>query len=205
MKLKTIITSLLFLLLSFTNYAQDYKKEITTEFTAYLDALTNLEFEKSVEYLSEDFFKIVPKEQMIQLLESTFNNPNMEIQLKDSEVVNVADKEKFDKKYYATLIYSSVMDMKINNPEEEEKEQRDLRNTLLLLNFQKTFGFENVKYDKEKDQYEIKATKEVYAISNDGETNWKFLVVEKKQRFILEQFLPQELIDRAYSEDDKED
>jgi len=141
---------------------------------------------------------------MIQLLESTFNNPNMEIQLKDAEVVSVADKEEFNKKYYATLIYSSVMDMKINNPEEEEKEQRDLRNTLLLLNFQKTFGLENVKYDKEIDQYEIKATKEVYAISNDGETNWKFLVVEKKQRFILEQFLPQELIDRAYSEDDKE-
>ena len=64
------------------------------------------------------------------------------------------------------------------------------------LSFEKNFGSENVKYNKETDFFEILVEKQVYTISQDGKTDWKFLVIEKKQKVLLEKLLPKELVDK---------
>ncbi|PNW29049.1 hypothetical protein [Formosa algae] len=172
------------------------KKNIESEFSNYLNDIVNMEFEKSMDYITPEFFEIIPKAQLITVLEQTFNNPAMEFEIIDPKVIAVEDAEQIESKYYALLTYSSEMNIKINSDLEETETQTANRLSLTKASFDQTFGAENVSYNKDTEVYNIYAKKDAYAISENGETNWKFLVIEKSQKAILERILPKTLTDR---------
>lgn len=196
MNTKKNILTILILTSCIIGFAQDYKKNIETEFTEYLNALVNMDFEKSVEYIAPEFFDIVPKSQMIKLMEQTFNNPTVEFEIKNPKILTINDSEKIANKYYSLLTYSNQMNMKIDSEEEETEDEKTMRINMTKLSFEQTFGSENVKYNEETNFFEIQSQKDVYGISENGETDWKFLVIEKKQKVILEKILPKELADK---------
>jgi hypothetical protein len=196
MKIKQIVFLFLFLIISSTGNAQDYKKTIEIEFTEYLNSIVNKNFAKSMNYVIPEFFEIIPKSQMIKLMEQTFNNPSMEFELKNPKILSIDDAQKIEEKFYSLLSYSNQMNMKILNEGEETEDEKKMRIGLTQLSFEKNFGSENVKYNKETDFFEILVEKQVYTISKDGETDWKFLVIEKKQKVLLEKLLPKELVDK---------
>jgi hypothetical protein len=55
------------------------------------------------------------------------------------------------------------------------------------------FGENNVTYDTSTDIYNIFVVKDVVANSTDKQ-HWTFVVVEEKQKLILEKFIPKELL-----------
>ena len=57
----------------------------------------------------------------------------------------------------------------------------------------KQFGQNNVSYDAAIDTYKIFVVKDVIANSKDKQ-NWTFVVIEEKQKPILEKFIPKELL-----------
>jgi len=196
MNIKRNLLTILFLTICTIGIAQDYKKNIESEFSEYLSSIVDMEFEKSMEYITPEFFEIVPKSQMINLMEQTFNNPSMEFEIKNPKILSVNDSQKIENKFYSLLTYSNQMNMKINNEEEETEDEKKMRINMTKLSFQQTFGAENVKYNEETDFFEIQSQKDVYAISENGKTDWKFLVIEKKQKIILDKILPKELADK---------
>ena len=59
----------------------------------------------------------------------------------------------------------------------------------------KKFGVGNVKYNEETHFFEINATKNAIAKSNDLK-EWKFVIVENdNQKLILERFIPKQLFE----------
>ncbi|AQS93137.1 hypothetical protein BXQ17_03170 [Polaribacter sp. BM10] len=176
--------------------AQDYKNELKKEFNDYLSTIVNMEFEKSMEYIVPEFFEIIPKSQMIKVMKMTFNNPDMEFEIKNPKILKVNDKKEIEKKYYSLLTYSNQMNMKIKGEEGETKDEKTTRINLTKLSLESTFGSENVVYNEKTDFFEIQSQKDVYGISENGEKNWKFLVIEKKQKMILEKLLPKELSEK---------
>ena len=196
MKIKQIIFSVLFLIISSTGNAQDYKKTIEIEFTEYLNSIVNKNFAKSMDYVIPEFFEIIPKSQMIKVMEQTFNNPSMEFELKNPKIISINDAQKIAEKFYSLLSYSNQMNMKILNEGEETEDEKKMRIGLTQLSFEKNFGSQNVKYNKETDFFEILVEKQVYSISKDGKKDWKFLVIEKKQKVLLEKLLPKELVEK---------
>lgn len=187
---------ILFLTIRSVGVAQDYKKEIEIGFTEYLNSIMNRDFEKSMEFILPDFFEIFPKDQMITLMEQTFNNPSIEFEFKNPKILEIKDSRKIEPKYYAMLSYSNQMNMKVNSDEVENEEEKESRIKLMKLSFEQTFGSENVQYNTETEFFEIQVEQQVYAISENGLTDWKFLVIEKKQKVILEKLLPKELLDK---------
>ena len=196
MKLKRNLFTILFLTISTIGIAQDYKNELKKEFNDYLSTIVNMEFEKSMEYIVPEFFEIIPKSQMIKAMKMTFNNPNMEFEIKNPKILKVNDKKEIEKKYYSLLTYSNQMNMKIKGEEGETKDEKTTRINLTKLSLESTFGSENVVYNEKTDFFEIQSQKDVYGISESGEKNWKFLVIEKKQKMILEKLLPKELSEK---------
>ncbi|QDO94571.1 hypothetical protein FNB79_11540 [Formosa sediminum] len=196
MTFKNSILTVLFLSFCTVGFAQDYKKNIESEFNDYLNSIVNMDFEKSMEYITPEFFEIIPKTQLITIMEQTFNNPSMEFEIINPKIISVADAEKIDSKHYAILSYSSEMNIKINSSAEETETQENNRLSLTKASFEQTFGAENVSYNTETGVYNINAVKDAYAISENGKTDWKFLVIEKSQKIILEKILPKTLIDR---------
>ncbi|SFB55176.1 hypothetical protein [Algoriphagus aquimarinus] len=191
---KNLLTAILLTICSL-GFAQDYKQNIAGEFTEYLNSIVNMEFEKSMGYITPEFFEIVPKAQMIQLMEQTFNNPAMEFEIKNPKILAIDVVQNIEDKYYSLLTYSNQMDIKMKSEEETEDEKK-MRLNLLKVSFEQTFGIDNVKYNEETEFFEIQSQKEVYAISINGETDWKFLVIEKNQKVILEKILPKELSEK---------
>jgi len=189
-------------------YSQDYKTEIKSEFSNYLDAILAQDFEKSMEYVIEDVFEIIPKESMISVMEATFNTPGLELSLEKANIISVGDTEIVEGKFYSLLSYSNIMKMKFleEEPEDAENEESQteeelakeekIRVALIKVSLAKSFGEENIKYDEDTKIYEIFATKQAYAISKNGKDNWKFIVVEKNQKPFLEMILPKAITDK---------
>jgi hypothetical protein len=196
MKLKQKLFTILFLTISTIGIAQDYKNELKKEFNDYLSTIVNMEFEKSMEYIVPEFFEIIPKSQMIKVMKQAFNNPGIEIEITNPKIIEVKDKKGIENKYYSLLTYSNQMNMKIDGEAEETKDEKTTRINLTKLSLESTFGSGNVEYNEKTDFFQIQSQKDVYGISENGENNWKFLVIEKKQKMILEKLLPKELSEK---------
>ena len=196
MNIKKTLLTILFLIICTIGIAQDYKKTIESDFTEYLNYIINMEFEKSLEYITPEFFEIVPKSQMIALMEQTFNNPSMEIEIKNTKILTINDAQKIENKFYSLLTYSNQMNMKINSEKEETANETKMIINLTKLSLEQTFGSENVKYNEETEFFEIQSQKDVYGISENGKVDWKFLVIEKEQKVILDKLLPKELSEK---------
>lgn len=196
MKLKALFITLLFLGTSYTIFAQEYKENIKTDFSAYLGLIVNKEYEKSMNYILPEFFEIFPKSQIVKLMEQIFNDPSLELTLSDPKILSIGDLEEIEGKFYVSLSYSNKMRMKIHGEKNEEEDAKTMRFSLTKASLNQTFGDENVTFNETTEFFEIIAQKEAYAISNNGLTDWKFLVAEKNQQFILEKLLPKALFEK---------
>lgn len=196
MKLKSAFFAILFLLFTLDTFAQDSKAVIKQQFTTYLSALINKDFKKSVEYLPEDFLKLYSKAQMIQVMNKAFNNPDFHFQIKDSEILSVGDISKTEGKYYSLLKYSNSIHMKFKNVENETEEDKKERLQILKSSLEESFGAKNVKLSEDTEVFELYSEKEVYAISFDGKSDWRFLVLDSEQLPILKKLLPAKLFNQ---------
>lgn len=198
---------LVFVAVGMISHAQEYKKTIETEFGDYINSIVNKDFEKSTNYMIPEFFDLIPKSQMIAVMEETFNDPEIEIQIKNPKIIEIKDSKKIGNKHYALLSYSNVMTMKfIDTPDENvEQSAEDLetkmeeiksRNNLTRESLESSFGKENVTYDPQNSFFSIFSKKNVYAVSDNGSSGWKFVVIEKKQLPLLKKILPKELTDK---------
>jgi hypothetical protein len=198
MKVKAIFQTILFLAFSIVAFGQEYKKAIEQQFLDYNNLIINKEFEKSMTFVPDEVFEIIPREQMIIVMEKTFNNPGFEFELKTPKIKEISRARKIDGKFYSFLTYSSLIEMKFLNDEQEEETENEqkLRVNMIKLSLEESFGSENVKYDEVEDVFEVNAQKQAYAISNNGKEDWKFLVIDTKQKFLLDKLLPKKLADK---------
>ncbi|MFC4815548.1 hypothetical protein [Flavobacterium sp. GCM10023249] len=196
MKPKKLFYTIFIFMMSLTITAQEYKKVIKNEFNEYMTFIEAKNFKKALDFVLPESFQIIPKAQLLKLLEQSYNDPSYKIEFKNSTIFDIGDVQKFGKKYYSLLNYSTQMDMKIMNTNDLTAEGKKTLIDHTISVYQKVYGADNVRYNSGTDFFEIIIQRPVYAISNDGKINWKFLVVEKQQMSMLEKLLPKELIDK---------
>ena len=166
------------------------EKSIKVYFTAYLEAIANKEFAKSMDFMLPEFFDFFPRETLVAAMEQSFNNPEMNIEIKDPKILSVGNALEIEGKLYSKIRYSNVMKLKVLGDEAETKEEKDMIIEIMIMSFAQTFGEKNVKYNLETEFYNIYSEKDVIAISNDGTSDWKFLVIEEQQMPILQKLVP---------------
>lgn len=191
--MKNIILGFSCLLYVSTGFSQDYKRVILSEFDEYFEAISSGNYDRSMDFIVDELFDIVPREQMVVLMESTFNDPSIEFELDKAKNVEISKAKKVNNKYYSFLTYTNLIKMKFledEGAEEESAEEKKTRINLMKLSFENTFGVGNVKYNEATDFFEINASKKALAISSNKKKNWKFLVIEENQKAIFERILP---------------
>lgn len=196
--MKKILVLLIFVSnLTFGQTSENFKENLNKDFIEYNELILNQKFEKALDFMLPEFFEIVPKNQMILLMEQVYNNPDLEFKADKPKDIEYGIPRKIEGKYYSEITYSYDIKMKFNNIEEsEDEEQNELNRNLIKLNLEKTFGSGNVKYNEETEYYEIHSIKIAYGVSENGASDWKFVVVESKQKMILEKILPKELTEK---------
>jgi|TARA_B110000285_G_C14990061_1_gene545852 hypothetical protein len=167
---------------------------IENDFNQYLESIVNKEFEKSMEYVYPEFFDILTKEQMIKEMEQVSDNEEMEVEFENPEILNIGKSFEVEEQFYSKLKYSNMMNIKIFGEEEEIEEDKKARISSAKGLFEQIFGSKNVGYNSKTDFFEIYVEKEVIAKSKNGKSDWKFLVIEERQKLILEKFVPKKVL-----------
>ena len=183
-----LVFSLLMIVTSHQLHAQAYKDSIQQQFLRYTVHLMNKEFAQSVDYINPDFFTIVPKAQMIQLIEQVYNNPEMEFEIDSPRIASIEDKVSINNTYYTKLKYANNLFIKYGELTTAAKDT-----ALMVQMLQQQFGRDQVSYNPATLFYKISVTKNVVANSKDN-LHWTFVVIEEKQKPILEKFLPKQLL-----------
>src|SRR5688500_18768735 len=76
---------------STTLSAQAYKDSIQAQFLRYTDLLMKKDFAKSTEYINPGFFQIIPKTQLVDVLEKAYNNPVLDFNIENPVVLSISN------------------------------------------------------------------------------------------------------------------
>jgi hypothetical protein len=194
MNMKTKLLLILFLFVTSVVSAQESKKVIEAQFSEYLKSIVEKDFNKTLSYAPDEMFKEFPRDKMLLLMEQTFNNPELEFSFIDPKILEIGESELIAGKYYSILKYSITNRLKFNGPADETEEEHKLRIGILKQTFRPAIDEGKAKFDEETETISMFSESEVFAISKDGLTDWRFIKKEKSQRAILEKILPKQLI-----------
>ena len=168
-------------------FAQDFKIQIENQFTDYNILLAEKQFEKALtNYENEHYLELVPKDQLVSLMNEMFNSSEINFILEKPHDVVISDEiieqngEKFVK-----IDYQQNFEMKFNNP--------NLARYTIYSSLKNEFGSENVEFDKETGYFLISTNKVAVGKSRDLQS-WKFSILEKKSIPILIKFIPEQYL-----------
>ncbi|EAQ41772.1 hypothetical protein [Polaribacter sp. MED152] len=195
---KVFLFAFLFLSIASIN-AQN--KLIKERFIKMQQALLDKEFEKSLEFTAEELFEIVPKEQLVSVMEATFNNPKMQIDSDLPKVLDISDVFQVKNKFYAILKITGNQRIRVLGDDNKALGLDDRLLYALKLNFEQQYGSENVKFDEKTKFFNVIVNQTIVSISYDGETDWKYLAIDNLKLEIISKLLPQEVLNKVIEND----
>lgn len=190
MKIKSLL--LLFVLLSFSLFAQNKVSPddtaIKKSLTYFANSIMSKKIDQAVNCIYPKFFTVVPKDQMTQILNMTYNNPFMKIEVNNLKFGKIERPELINGEYFSIAHYYFTMKCNMSSLNDDMKKQI---NTMLA----KKYGKNNVQYLSKEGVYIINAAMKACAVSKDRK-NWKFVVLEKEYKPQLVKVLPKKVLDK---------
>ncbi len=184
---RLILLSLLFTLPTGL-FAQSYKDSIKVQFLRYADLLVKKDFVKSAEYINPGLFKILPKAQLMDVLEKTYNNPAFDYNIEEPAIISMGDNKIINGQNYVKLQYSNYLSLHFKGDGEKIPDT-----TLTKEALQAKFGKANVTYNSSTDTYRIFVVENVVA-NSVNKRKWTFVVIQESLKSLLKRFIPNELL-----------
>jgi hypothetical protein len=164
----------------------DLKKRLN-EYIAYT---RQMNFEKLVDYVHPNLFKIIPKDQMVNAMRSVFENEMLNIAIDSFRVLKMSTDYNYQKSLYRKIDYFISMNLKIND-------STVLKDTAKRSDFieQMQTGFPGaaVGYVEKGNYLNIDTRKVMFAVK-DPNLKWMFIGFEDKQRELMEQLIPKDVL-----------
>ncbi|PRB01614.1 hypothetical protein CQ046_14635 [Chryseobacterium sp. MYb7] len=190
MKTKSFL--FLFVLLSFIAFSQAKANPddatIKKSLTYFVNNIKSKQIDQAVSCIYPKFFTIVSKEQMTQILNMTYNNPFMKIEMQDLKFGNIENPELITGEYFSITHYFLKLKCNVSSLNDEMKQKM---NSALTAKY----GAKNVKYLANEGSYLINASMKACAVSKDKKT-WKFVILEKEYKKELVKVLPKKILDK---------
>lgn len=190
MKIKLL--SLLFLFCSYFTFAQAQvsaeNQAIRKSLVYFVNTIKFKKIDQSVECIYPKFFTVMPKEQMTQLLNITYNNPFMKVEIQDMKFGNIEKPELVNGEYFSVAHYYLKLKGNVGSMNEDMKKKIGEMLT-------SKYGKANVKYVARESSYVINAPMKVVAVSKDKKS-WKFVFAEKETTSQLTKVLPKKILDK---------
>jgi hypothetical protein len=157
----------------------------------YLVANKQLDFEKLMNYIHPKLFEIVPREQMIELFKSIFDNPQMMISMDTMSVTGISRSFNFKGAEYKKVDYYLGMSVRF-------KDSTVLKDQDKLAEIQErvktAMSAENIKYIAENNSLAIDTKKIMFAVKDNPRTQWMFVGYEPQQREMMKTLVPEEVL-----------
>lgn len=161
---------------------------IKKSLTYFSNSIMSKKIDQAVNCIYPKFFTVVPKDQMTQMLNMTYNNPFMKIEVGNLKFGNIEKPELISGEYFSIANYYLTMKFNMGSVNDEMKKQLS---TMLA----KRYGQNNVKYLPKEGAYLINAAMKACAVSKDRKS-WKFVFLEKEYKTQLVKVLPNKVLDK---------
>ncbi|SDH88081.1 hypothetical protein SAMN05421846_102376 [Chryseobacterium taeanense] len=190
--MKSRLFMFLFVMMSFFAVAQTKQNSddaaIKKSLNYFANSIMSKKIDQAVNCIYPKFFTVVPKDQMTQILNMTYNNPFMKIEINNMKFGNIEKPELINGEYFSIAHYIFTMKCNMSSLNDEMKKQFS---TMLT----KRYGQNNVKYLPKEGAYLINATMKACAVSKDRKS-WKFVILEKEYKPNLVKVLPKKILDK---------
>ena len=157
----------------------------------YLAANKQLDFEKLMNYIHPKLFEIVPREQMIELFKSIFDNPQMTISMDTMSVTGISKSFNFKGAEYKKVDYYLGMSLRfkdstvLKDQDKVSQIQEQVKTAMTA---------ENVNYIPANNSLAIDAKKIMFAIKDNPRTQWMFVGYEPQQKEMMKTLVPEEVL-----------
>lgn len=190
MKTKSLL--FLFVLLSFMTFAQTKANPddaaIKKSLTYFANSIKTKKIDQAVNCIYPKLFTVIPKEQMNQILNMTYNNPMIKLEMNNLRFGNIEKPELINGEYFSIANYFFQLKLDVSAMNEDMKKK--ISDALM-----KKYGKNNVKYLANEGSYLINANMKACAVSKDKKT-WKFVILEKEYKSQLVKVLPKKVLDK---------
>lgn len=190
--MKTKSLFFLLVLLSFIAFSQTKADSddaaIKKSLTYFVSSIQSKQIDQAVSCIYPKFFTIVSKEQMTQILNMTYNNPFMKIEVQDLKFGTIEKPELITNEYFAITHYFLKLKCNVSSLNDDMKKKM---NSALTAKY----GANNVKYLANEGSYLINAHMKACAVAKDKKA-WKFVVLEKEYKKELVKILPKKILDK---------
>ncbi|WP_433629182.1 hypothetical protein [Chryseobacterium cucumeris] len=190
--MKTQSLLFLFVLLAMKTFSQTKTNPddlaIKKSLTYFVNSIQSKQIDQAVSGIYPKFFTIVSKEQMTQILNMTYNNPFMKIEVEDLKFGNIEKPELITGEYFSITPYFLKLKCNVSSLNDDMKKRMNGALTA-------KYGANNVKYVASEGSYLINAAMKACAISKDKKA-WKFVILEKEYKKELVKILPKKILDK---------
>lgn len=190
--MKTQSLLFIFVLLSLMTFSQNKANPddvaIKKSLTYFVNSIQAKQIDQAVSGIYPKFFTIVSKEQMTQILNMTYNNPFMKIEVEDLKFGNIEKPELITGEYFSITPYFLKLKCNVSSLNDDMKKRMNGALTA-------KYGANNVKYVASEGSYLINAAMKACAISKDKKA-WKFVILEKQYKKELVKILPKKILDK---------
>lgn len=147
---------------------------MTKRLTEFLNSNTKLDFKTVMEYTYPKLFELVPKEQMIELMESTFSNPTMKISMDSLRIDKIHPLFKYQQGLYAKVDYFMIMGMQFLDSTMSEQALQGAYTGL-----QSQYGNDKVRLNKAQRRIDISVLTGMAAMKDLPADEWTFINMRK--------------------------
>jgi hypothetical protein len=190
--MKTKSLQFLFILLSFVTFAQTKTNPddaaIKKSLTYFVNSIKTKNIDQAVNCIYPKFFAVVPKDQMTQLLNMTYNNPFMKIEVGDLKFGNVEKPELISGEYFSIVNYLFKLKCHVSSMNDDMKKK-------ISAAMISKYGKNNIKYIASEGSYLVNADMKACAVSKDRKS-WKFVILEQAYKPQLVKVLPKKILDK---------
>ena len=174
MKKFSILLSLLFVQFILLGQKDPVLERRLAEFMQVND---EMDLSKVLDYTYPKLYTIVPRDQMLELLQNTFENENMSIHLDSLHINTIYPVFKLENGSYAKVIYSMNMLMALKNDKEDSltPEKKKERDDYMLSSLPEQYGAGNVNIDPVSGHLRIKMVSPMVAVKDDYAKQWCFV------------------------------
>lgn len=190
--MKTKFITTLFILISLFSVAQTKvnpdDQAIRKSLVYFVNTIKYKKIDQTVENIYPKFFTAVNKEQFTQMLNITYNNPFVKIDVLDMKFISVGKPELVDGENFSISSYYLKLKADVSSMNDEMKKS-------ISEMLSKKYGKGSTEYLAKEGAYVINAPMKMVAVSKDKKT-WKVVFADAEYKKQLEKVLPKKILDK---------
>jgi hypothetical protein len=169
---------------------QKTDKELEARLKDYIAQTRNMNFDKLMDFVHPNLFKIIPKDQLKEIMRSGFENEALKIAIDSFSVLQMSPGYTHENSIYRRIDYFISLNLKLTDTSIlKDSSQRNG----LIEQMKGGFPGADISYVEHGNYLNIDTRKIMFGIK-DPNAKWMFLGYEDKQREMLEKLIPKPVL-----------